>query len=64
MVNFQTDHKMRLVDLSSSRAFYSKKRENKRIELCYRRNWNVCLLEAINNKYDIIDTVGFDGILV
>ena len=34
VVNFETDHNMRLVDLSSSTAFSFKKRENKRIELC------------------------------
>ena len=31
VVNFETDHNMRLVDLSSSTAFSFKKRGNKRI---------------------------------
>ena len=34
VVNFETDHNVRSANLSSSTAFSSKKRENKRIELC------------------------------
>ena len=34
VVNFETDHNMRLANLSSSTAFLQKKRENKKIELC------------------------------